>query len=104
AQVVPVDPYRTLHRVVEPGNQLDKRRLAGARRPDERDRLPRWHRQVDVTQGEAAVVTAAVRERHVVELDLAAQRRQVGGARRVGQVRFLVEQLEDLVERCHAGL
>jgi hypothetical protein len=46
----------------------------------------------------------AVREGHVVELDLAAHSRQLKRARRVADVGFLVQQLEDLVERRHARL
>ena len=47
---------------------------------------------------------AAVRERHVLEADLAAHARQLDRVGEVVDVRVLVEQLEDLVERGHAGL
>ena len=62
--------------------------------------------QVDVVAARSFVVlVGAVAERHVLEADLAAHAR--GSSMRVGrvdEVGLLVEQLEDLVERRHAGL
>jgi hypothetical protein len=46
----------------------------------------------------------AVGEGHVVEADLPAHARELLGVHLVRNVRLLVEQLEDLVERRHAGL
>ena len=62
-------------------------------------------RQVDVVERELRALVGAVGERHVVEGDLAADARR--GRRASGasdEVGLLVEQLEDLVQRRHAGL
>ena len=102
AQVVPVDEHPALARVVEARGELGERRLAGAGRADERDRLARGHVQVDLAQRRLGV--RCVGERDVLEGDLAPQPRQLEGARLVAQVGLLVGQLEDLVERGHPGL
>ena len=74
AQVVPVDQDAAGGRVVEARDELGERRLAGAGRADQRDGLARRDAQVDVAQ-RVRSPSAAVGERHVVEVDLAAQRR-----------------------------
>ena len=90
--------------VVEARHELGERRLARARGADEGDRLPRRDRQVDVVERELRAVVGAVGEGHVVEGDLAADVRELPRVRAVGQLGLLVEQLEDLVQRGHAGL
>ena len=102
AQVVAVDQDPPLGRVVEARGELRERRLARARRADQRDRLAGRDVQVDVRQG--GLGARRVGERDVVERELAAQPRQRERARPVAQVGLLVEQLEDLVERRHPGL
>jgi ABC-type multidrug transport system fused ATPase/permease subunit len=101
AQVVAVDQDAPRGRVIEARDQLGERRLAGAGRAHERDRLARRDLQCDICQ---SVRARPVAERHVVEHDLAAQARQVDSVRRVDEVGLLVEQLEDLVERRHPRL
>ena len=101
AQVVAVDADRAGGRVVEAGDELRQRRLAGAGRADERDGLARRDRERHVVERGRRV---AVGEGHAVEDDLAAQPREVGRAGRVDQLGLLVEQLEDLVQRGHARL
>ena len=100
AQVVAVDQHAPRRRVVEARHQLGHRRLARARRADERDGLSRRDVQVHVAEG----LAGPVRERHVVELDLAAHAPQLDRVGRVAQLGLLVEQLEDLVQRRHPRL
>src|SRR5581483_5688747 len=90
-----------LGRVVEARNELGERRLPRAGLADQRDGLPRRHNEVYIAQ---RVLAAPVGEGHVLEADLAAHRRKLGGTRALDEVRLLVEQLEHLVERRHAGL
>ena len=101
AQVVAVDQHAPAVGVVEARHQLGERGLAGAGRAHERQGLPRWHVQRDVLERR---MLAVVGEGHVVELDLAAQALELDRVRRVADLRLLVEQLEDLVERRHARL
>ena len=66
-----VDADAARGRVVEPGDELDHRRLARAGLADERDRLA--GSDVDVDAAQRLVDRAAVLEAHVVEHDVAAQ-------------------------------
>src|SRR5262249_16349760 len=101
AQVVAVDQDVSFGRVIEPRDELRERRLARAGFADKRDRLPWRDRQVYVAE---RVLPVAIPERHVVELDRAADRAELSRVRRIDELRLLVEQLEDLVERRHPGL
>ena len=97
AQVVPVDRDATAGRVVEPGEQLDDRRLARARVPDEGDRPARRDRERDAVQDLGPAL--GVREVNVVERHLAPDLRQLARVGGVGQPRLGVEHGEDVVER-----
>ena len=77
AQVDAADPHRALDRVVEAGDQLGERRLPRAGRTDEREPLARRDVQRHVVQHR---LVRAVRERDVVDVDLAV-RGQVDRAR-----------------------
>ena len=66
--------------VVEPRQQVDERRLAGAAAADDRDHLAGAHRERHAAQG-AAAVAVVVAEADVLELDRAGERRQRRGAR-----------------------
>ena len=81
AQVVAVDEDAAGGRVVEARDELGQRRLAGAGRADQRDRLAGRHGQVDVAQR----LALAVGEDDVIERDLAAQPRQLVRRRRRGR-------------------
>ena len=91
-------------RVVEARDELGDRRLAGAGRADERDGLARRDLQRQVLQRPHRVLAGAVGEADVAQLDLAAQAAELDRVGRVDEVGLLVEQVEDLVERGHAGL
>src|SRR5205814_4802514 len=96
ADVSPIDAHPTTDRVVEAADEIHERRLAGARRTDERGRLAfaEHGRQRFEYQRPFAVL-----EGHRVELDLAAHRADRSGAREVADVRLGVEQSEDPVGR-----
>jgi hypothetical protein len=65
---------------------------------------PGGHGKRHVLQRVLRRIARSVAKRDVLEADLATDARQLDRARPVGQVGRLVEQLEDLVERGHAGL
>ena len=96
AQVLAVDEHAPLLRIVEPHEQIERRRLAGAGRADERDREARAHLEVHAAEDRIL----AVGEPDVLELDLAAQLRQ-----RLAPVLALVDALLqdpfDAVEGAH---
>ena len=97
AEVDAVDRDAALGRVVEAGDQLRDRRLAGAGVADERDGRPGRDVEVDAVQHLGA---GAVGEVDVVEADVAADLGRARSRRRlVGHLRLLVEHLHDLVER-----
>ena len=96
-QVVPVDRDAPARRVVEPREQLHDGRLARAGVPDERDCRPRRHRERDAV--EHLGPAGRIREAHVLERHVAADRRQVAGVGRIGERRLGVEHREDVVER-----
>src|SRR5919201_108542 len=60
--------------------------------------IPIWERS------ERELTVGRVRERHPLELELAADRAELDRTGPVAHVGLLVEQLEDLVERRHPGL
>ena len=76
-QLDPGEPDVTAIVAERPQEQLEQGGLAGARRPDDGDPLPRFDRQGHVA--ELVVGRTGVPERHVVHLDPAPQ---VPGARR----------------------
>ena len=78
AQVHAVEQHLPLRRVVQPREQLDQRRLAGAVQADQRDALAGLDVQVDVAQH--IDVGAGVAERDVPELDALADGRGRGQA------------------------
>ena len=100
AQVVPVDADRAGGGVVEARKQLDQRRLAGTRVPDERYGLPGSDREIDAVQHLGAL---AVVEVHAGELDRTLDRRQRLRVVGVPQLGTRVHDVEDLVERSARG-
>ena len=82
AEVAPVDQDRAAVRVVEPHQQIERRRLAAARLADERDGLAGARVHAETAQDGVAVVG----ELHVAQLDVAAQALEAVAAahRRVG--------------------
>jgi len=76
-KVAPVDGDPPALRLVEPREELDERRLAGAVQPDDRERASGLDRQVELAQHGGA--TVAVGEAHALEADLPARR--AGGIR-----------------------
>ena len=72
ANVDSVDAHGTARRVVEPRNETDDGGFPAARRTDETDQLARLHREADAAKN---LSHAVVRERHVLELYTAADRR-----------------------------
>src|SRR5919108_5243985 len=66
-----VDQYPALGRVVEPGRELDDRRLAGAGLADEGDRLP--GRDLEVEAGQGVLVAPRVAEPDGLEAEAALQ-------------------------------
>ena len=70
-----VEPHDTRIRLVEPGDQLDKRRLAAAVPPCKNDQLPRPERQIDGAQREAWVIMpVAIGESDTLQSDRITQR------------------------------
>src|SRR6185295_9916952 len=96
SRIVAVDQHAPLVGVVEARDQLRQRRLPGTGLAHQGERLPGRHRERHVLERGRL---APVGERHVLEPDLAAYARQVDGVWTVRDVRVLVQQLEDLVER-----
>ena len=101
AHVVAVDEDFAHLRVVETGEQLDDRRLAGAGGAHERDSPTCRDDQVDVVQHR---VVGVVPEGDAAELDLPAGIRQVDGVRRIQHVRVGVEHCVDLLHCRHRRL
>ncbi len=77
--------------VVEPGEEVDDRRLSRAGRTDEGDRLARPRVEVDAPEHGG---TGLVAEGHVAELHVARDICKLDGARGVGEIRGLVHHLE----------
>jgi hypothetical protein len=50
ADVMPAEPHRPAHRVIQPRHQVRDRRLPRPRRPDQRGQLPRGHLEGHVPQ------------------------------------------------------
>ena len=92
AQVVAVDQHGAAVGLVEARDQQRRGGLAAAARADDRHPLPRLHVEVEAVEDAAALVVA---EADRVEVDLAAQRRQLDRVGGVGDRRGEVEQLED---------
>ena len=84
--------------VVEAREQQPDGRLARTRAADERDRLARRDREVEVAQHRLG---RRVAERHVVERDLAARRR--ARSTRVGRVLHERRRVEQVVDALGAG-
>ena len=90
--VVAVDPDRAGLRVVEAGEQHQRRRLAAAAGTDERDPLAGGDLEREAVEHRLAVV---VPEAHVVERDRAAHVGEGACPRTIGDRGLEVEQLED---------
>ena len=70
-----VEPHDTRIGLVEPGDQLDERRLAAAVSPGQNDQLPRPERQIDGAQREACVIMpVAIGESDTLQADRIAKR------------------------------
>ena len=87
-------------RLVEARDQVDERRLAAARRADQRDRLAGRDRERDV--GQRLAFVAGVAQRHALEAQLAAARPSDHGA--VVRLLFVVEEAEDALGGGEAAL
>ena len=105
AQVVAVDEHAAVGRVVEARDELGERRLARAGRADEGDGLAGRHDQRRRRRARASARprcgSGTRRPRSAISPRMRGEVARVG---RVDELGLLVEQLEDLVERRHAGL
>ena len=93
--VLAVERDRPAVQLVEPHDQVDQGRLAGARRADDGDRLAGLGHQGEVLDKRAVLV---IREGHVLELDSAAHGCGIGRRFRVVALFFGVEELEHPLE------
>ena len=100
-QVDAVELDHAVARVVEPRDELRERRLARARRPDERDRLPGRDVEVEARQDDAV---GRVGELDALEPHVPVRLPQVDRVHRVGHARLLLEHARDLLERGCRGL
>ena len=100
AEVDAVDRDPPLERVVEAGEQLRDRRLAGACVPDERDGRPGRDVEVDPVQHLGA---RAVAEPDVLPADMAVDPVEVPCVRLVADLGLLVHHVHDVVERGDRG-
>ncbi len=100
AEVVAVDGDPAVARVVEAGEELGDRGLAGAGVPDEGNGRPRGDAQIDPVQD---FRPAAVAEADAFEGDSALDLRERAGLRSVLDLRRLVHHVHDLVERGDRG-
>ena len=91
---------RALERIVEAGDQLRGRRLAAARLADERDASALGHVDRDAVDDRLV----AVGEDDVVELQMARDAADLGGALAIGDVVLGVEHRRDLGHRGARGL
>jgi hypothetical protein len=66
ADVHPSDEHRSRARPIQPGNEVQHRRLPAARGPEDRHRLTRLHRERHGVERDGAAVVAAA---HVRQLD-----------------------------------
>ena len=96
AQVGAIDQNLAAGRIVEARQQVNDRRLAAARHPQQSDRLPRLRLDVDMAQDRNAT---GITEGDVLELDVALNRRQRPGIRLVGDVALGIEDFEDTTGR-----
>jgi len=95
--IVSVNQNAAVRDIIEARDQVDDGRLAGTRRADQRDAFA----CLDVeAQSLKDVNSRIVRERHVVEGDLAADRRQLASIRDVADGHRFVERLEDALQVC----
>ena len=101
AEIVAVDLDPALRRVVEAGEELRDRRLAGAGLADERDRRAR--RDVEVEPVQHLRELRPVAEADTLEADVAVDPRQLDRVLRVHDLWLLVEHADDLVERGDRG-
>ncbi len=86
AQVMAVDPQRTLVRIVEPEKEREDGALARAARTDQRVAFARLDREVDAL--DRFVDRALVMEGDVVDLNLSDGRRQIDRIGRVDDARL----------------
>ena len=96
-----VQPDLAAVHVVKAHEQIDDRRLAGARRADDRDQRALRHVERKVLDD---LPVGRIAEIDVRKLDLAADGLEVDGVRRVGRLRRLVEQAEHALRRRKGGL
>ena len=98
--VVPIEQDCALVDLVEPGQHVDDRRLAGSGRTDQGDQLPRCGMDIDVLEDRG---DAIVREADVFEDDITLKRRH---ERRVGGVDLghLIKDFEDTLGSGDRGL
>ena len=95
ADIGAVHPDGPPGHVPQPRDEPHEGRLAGARRPHQREHLACRHVEVDVAQDRARAV---VREGDALELDAAGDRAQVHGVRRVVDRRLGVDDLEHALD------
>ncbi len=99
-EVLPVEQHAPFARHVEARDQVDERRLAAARRPDQRHGFAR--RDVEVEVGERGATVFRVALGHVLEADAALRASQRDGAG-IG-FRLLGDQPEDALGRGQSAL
>ena len=100
AQVDAVDANGARVGVVEAADEPGERRLAAARLADERETAARGHGDLDAVQHRLL----AVRERHVVDREVALDARQHARVLALADLRLLIEDRGDLHHRCRARL
>ena len=123
ADVVPADPHRPAHRVIQPRHQVRDRRLPRPRRADQRGQLPGRHCEGDVPQhprlagtfrrgqrdrlqgGQRHLTRLGIPEPHSRKLHprRPVRMRQRISRRPFGDQRFQVEDLEDAVKADQRG-
>ena len=99
ADILPADVNRAARHIVEPGDQVDQRRLGRTGAADDADRLAGTDVQTDIVQ-DRLLRCLVVGEHHVIETDRSV-RHLHHRFLRVGQGDLLVQDLGDTV---HAGL
>src|SRR5262249_34182091 len=98
ADVHASDPNRALLYVVEPQQQADDRRLAGAGEPDPRDCFARLNEEAQVAESPILIL---VREPDMIELDAHFSRRKLPSLLLRDDRRLRIKDLEDALRRGH---
>ncbi len=97
--VDPVHQHLPFLGVIEPGDQVHQRGLAGAGAPHDAEHLPRLHMEADILQDR---LVGLIAEGHVPQLDLAPQLPGPQGIRHLLHLRHRVDDLEHALGGVHA--